>query len=299
MDLEYLARWLADFIGLRAFLYNVFIAFVMVSGLFVVMFSIERYYGSPASRYLSRNFFQDLAYWFYVRTGLHSLFFSGTFMLWVPTAFPSLNLNLIGGLPGWQRYLIYFLLMEFVGYWFHRWVHHNRFLWAFHSVHHSQEQMTFATQMRGHALGDFINVLVMFAPIMIIGAGPTDYRVIGYSRIFLEALQHADIPWRFGPFYRILIGPVFHGFHHSAARHQYNGNYGNLLGIWDWMFGTLVDEPERPRRYGVEGLSMPTFASQIFGPFRMIYDDYFRRPERRPEATMPVSLPGRVPGVDT
>ena len=282
--LSTLLRWRAEFAAEHPAWYATTYAAILLSAEFVIILSLERYHRISPRRYLDRHVFHDAVYWFYVKTGLHRYLFTGAFLLWAASTWPQLNVNLIGNWPAPARWVFYFLLMEFFGYWLHRYVHYNRFLWSFHATHHSHERMTFTAQARFHVLDDFINNLVVFAPLMIIGAPPRDWTPVSLFRMLLEGLQHSNLPWRFGPFYRIFVSPRFHAFHHSKQPEQYNGNYGNFLAVWDHLFGTLIDAPEGPKEFGIEGVRMPTLASQFLVPFRMAYESIVRRKPRAPIA---------------
>ena len=52
--------------------------------------------------------------------------------------------------PAWLKYVLYWLIVDALGYWQHRLQHQNPFLWAFHSVHHTQTQPTLLTTFRNH-----------------------------------------------------------------------------------------------------------------------------------------------------
>jgi sterol desaturase/sphingolipid hydroxylase (fatty acid hydroxylase superfamily) len=43
-----------------------------------------------------------------------------------------------------------------------------------------------------------------------------------------------------------------HKFHHHLERPWTNTNYGNVLSIWDRLFGTFVYESVSQVRYGVD-----------------------------------------------
>ena len=60
-------------------------------------------------------------------------------------------------------------------------------------------------------------------------------------------IQHSDLPWHFGPLGIIFVGPRYHRMHHSHVPADYDTNFGNLLTIWDRMFGTTS------ARYKAEG----------------------------------------------
>jgi sterol desaturase/sphingolipid hydroxylase (fatty acid hydroxylase superfamily) len=52
--------------------------------------------------------------------------------------------------------------------------------------------------------------------------------------------HHAHIWISFGPMLeRLFISPSQHHINHSRKPAHFNRNYGRILAIWDWMFGTL------------------------------------------------------------
>ena len=57
---------------------------------------------------------------------------------------------------------------------------------------------------------------------------------------FAANLRHSHVWLSFGPVWEhIFISPAQHQVHHSIDKQHYNKNYGEVLAIWDWMFGTL------------------------------------------------------------
>ena len=59
-------------------------------------------------------------------------------------------LNPMSGWPAWAILLTGFFVRDFVQWWVHRLLHKSSFLWEFHKVHHSVEQMGFAAHLRYH-----------------------------------------------------------------------------------------------------------------------------------------------------
>ncbi|MEN8929385.1 MAG: sterol desaturase family protein, partial [Flavobacteriales bacterium] len=53
-------------------------------------------------------------------------------------------------LPYWAQIAIFFLAMDFIQWLVHRTLHRFEFLWQFHKVHHSVEEMGFAAHLRYH-----------------------------------------------------------------------------------------------------------------------------------------------------
>ena len=59
---------------------------------------------------------------------------------------------------------------------------------------------------------------------------------------------------------------VFHGKHLTDENTHYKGNYGNLLFLWDVIFGTAKITREYPKKVGVENLSEVSALTQLFWP---------------------------------
>lgn len=159
--------------------------------------------------------------------------------------------------------LVAFLLTDLSTYLIHRISHERRFFWAFHRLHHSAEVLTPLTVERKHPmygvfsrLLDFALVSPFYALVLYFWPGDTDAMVILVVRwtygLFALAganLRHSHVWVSFGPFWeRLLISPAQHQIHHSRAMEHWDVNYGEVLAIWDWMFGTLrLSEPERQK----------------------------------------------------
>ena len=146
------------------------------------------------------------------------------------------------------------LANDFGVYWVHRIHHETRLLWPFHSVHHSAEVMTPITVYRKHPIYDILSstirgVLVgAFQGIVLaIFVGPVTLSTLLGINVFYflfnalgANLRHSHIWLSYGRVLEhIFISPAQHQIHHSRATKHHNKNYGEVLAIWDWMFGTL------------------------------------------------------------
>ena len=97
--------------------------------------------------------------------------------------------------------------------------------------------------------------------------------------VAFELVQHAELPWRYGRLYPVLVSPVFHSLHHSPERARHDSNYGKILSLWDFLFGTAIRDLPRPERTGVEGLKVPeTVMGQLLAPLSVLRDRGARRP---------------------
>jgi len=110
-----------------------------------------------------------------------------------------------------------------------------------------------------------------FFPILVLGPTPEGWLPAYLVMEFLIALQHSEIPWRYGPLYRLVVSPSFHAYHHSTDSAHHNRHYGRMLSIWDFVFGTAVHDEKPPTEYGLTDRKMPTLVSQIGPPFLDAY----------------------------
>jgi sterol desaturase/sphingolipid hydroxylase (fatty acid hydroxylase superfamily) len=260
---------------------------VLFAGLFLVIVFFEAISRASLKRYMSRNFLNDLLYGLFYRGGAYTLFVYEPFFNSLRPKLAIIDLHLLGGIPSYWSLPIYFLVTDLLGYWIHR-LQHTRFFWPFHSVHHSQQTLTFVTFYRFHFVEEFFANAAAIIPLLLLGAPPKVWLPISFLQWFLQAIQHSELNWRMGPLYRAIAGPVFHSIHHSPDPKYFNKNFGMAFSFWDFLFGTAVDAPDRCRNYGVAGLNMPeTILGQFLMPFRMLYRQRIAAPKTEQRASLP------------
>ena len=169
---------------------------------------------------------------------------------------------------------IYFLSDDFSKYVIHRMMHKSRILWSFHKVHHSAETMTPITVYRVHPVESLIygfrGTIVTGAVIGLFAFcfGTDSLNIVSiigvniFTFIFNIAgsnLRHSHIRltyWKCVE--KFIISPAQHQIHHSAAQKHFDKNFGAMLAIWDWAFGSLhISEKNAPLTYGLRRDEMP------------------------------------------
>jgi sterol desaturase/sphingolipid hydroxylase (fatty acid hydroxylase superfamily) len=145
-------------------------------------------------------------------------------------------------------------------YWVHRLHHETRVLWPFHSVHHSAEVMTPITVYRKHPIYDLFSTAVrcllngLFQGVVLaIFVGPVTFSTLLGVNVFYflfnalgANLRHSYIWLGYGRLLEhVFISPAQHQIHHSRAVRHHDKNHGEILAIWDWMFGTLYVTDKR------------------------------------------------------
>ena len=135
---------------------------------------------------------------------------------------------------------VYIIILDFAEYWRHRFQHSFGWWWALHSIHHAQTQMTFWSDDRNHILDDVIAAAWFGVIAVLIGVPPGQFPVILLVLRLAESFSHANVRLSFGRVgERLLVSPRFHRLHHGVLSVGNSGkNYGVLLPVWDWIFGT-------------------------------------------------------------
>lgn len=167
------------------------------------------------------------------------------------------SLRLISRWPAWLQFGVFFLLKDFLEWNIHRGLHLVPWLWKFHRLHHSIEELDWAATFRSHWGEIVIYKILIYLPLVILGVGDKVVFAILACSLFIQELSHANLRWDWGPLRYIINSPRFHAWHHDVEVHGRGGqNFGVNLVIWDWLLGTAhwPKDAESPTRYGFEGM---------------------------------------------
>ena len=177
---------------------------------------------------------------------------------------------IVGTLPLVVQVPALLLVADFTQYWVHRTFHAVPFLWPFHAIHHSVEEMDWLAGSRLHLVDVVVTRGLTYVPIFVLEFSERALMVY----VFLVAAQatfiHANVRWEFRLVRRLVATPAFHHWHHSAERAAIDKNFAVHTPIWDILFGTYYLPDRWPAAYG---LSAPRdvpgrWLSQFAYPFR-------------------------------
>ena len=143
--------------------------------------------------------------------------------------------------PTWTHLLIGFIVRDFVQWWVHRLLHRVPFLWEFHKVHHSVEQMGFAAHLRYHWMENVVYRTIEYLPLALIGIGLRDFFIIHIFTLAVGHFNHSNFKLNLGPLKYIFNNPQMHIWHHAhdlPKERGYGVNFGLTLSIWDYLFKT-------------------------------------------------------------
>lgn len=181
---------------------------------------------------------------------LGGLVFAGTSLAIYITLYHEVApLKLDSSAPG--TWLLAFLVYDFLYYWLHRAHHRVSILWAVHEVHHSGEDMNYGLAIRQPILGELTS-WPFFTPLALIGIAPEVFLGISAVQLLYQYSLHNSYVPRLGPLEKWFQTPALHRVHHASNPHYIDKNYGNILAIWDRIFGSYqAEEPDDPPRYGL------------------------------------------------
>jgi lathosterol oxidase len=172
-------------------------------------------------------------------------------------------------LPLVVQFVLAVLVADLAQYWIHRSFHMVRFLWRFHSIHHSSKALDWIAGSRAHLVEDVVVRGGMLIPMMLIFP---PYMMVVY--LFFVNLHATWAHCNYGPTVRWLepwlIQPRFHHWHHTSQPEAIDKNFAIHFPWIDKIFGThyLPKDGSWPAEYGLHNQTLPSgFWGQFFYPF--------------------------------
>lgn len=171
--------------------------------------------------------------------------------------------------PIWVQFIELLIIVDFTTYWIHRALHEVNFLWRFHAIHHSTEQMDWLASSRLHIVEVLITRFIATLPIFLLGfhtSAVFAYLIfISFHAIFI----HSNVRFRF-PYLRWLIAtPEFHHWHHSSEKPAIDKNYAAFIPLYDVIFKSIYMPNHLASVYGTVGYKIPnSFVKQFTWPFK-------------------------------
>ncbi len=112
---------------------------------------------------------------------------------WITNGFDLQQVNPLKDLPMWSILVIGFVVRDFVQWWTHRLLHKSPFLWEFHKVHHSVEEMGFAAHLRFHWMETVVYRTIEYIPLALMGVGLYDFFIIHIFTLSWGHYNHSNI----------------------------------------------------------------------------------------------------------
>ena len=164
-------------------------------------------------------------------------------------------------------WFLVFLAQDFCFYWLHRSEHYSRVLWAVHSNHHSSEKYNFTVALRSSTLQPLYRFL-FYIPVAFLGFDGLTIMFMYAVNQFYQFFLHTEVIGFMPKWYEaIFVTPSHHRVHHASNVAYLDKNMGQVLIIWDKLFGTFEKETEAPK-YGL------TTNLGTFHPLKVIFSEW-------------------------
>ena len=150
------------------------------------------------------------------------------------------------------------LILDFSTYWRHRFTHN--YMWSYHAVHHSADQLTWLTSLRLHPIDLLAAALIDSFILYLFGFGGGGFFGAIVIANLMNYFTHINIDIKFNkPMRYILASPTYHRWHHATVKEAYDKNFCGAFPIWDILFGTYYHPEELPPNYGLSPMDQKDF----------------------------------------
>ncbi len=164
----------------------------------------------------------------------------------------------------WLVYLVTFIVLDFAGYVVHLIDHKFNFFWNAHIIHHSSEEFNLACALR-QSVSVFVKLFViLLLPAALLGVPAEVIAIVAPLHLFAQFWYHTRHIGKMGFLEKIIVTPSHHRVHHAINKEYLDKNLGQILIIWDKIFGTFQEELEEvPPVYGI------TRPAQTWNPIKI------------------------------
>jgi sterol desaturase/sphingolipid hydroxylase (fatty acid hydroxylase superfamily) len=183
---------------------------------------------------------------------------------------PRASWGLVSSWRLWAQLPVLLLVMDFTQWLIHNSLHRIPWLWKFHKVHHSIEDLDWIGNWRFHWFEGVFYRAILYVPAALFGFSGAAMFWYGVFATLVAHFAHANLRLHIGPLKYVLNSPEMHVWHHTHPDSgPFNRNFGLTLSVWDWLFGTAYCPGYDPARLGFEGIeSFPrAFWRQTLIPF--------------------------------
>lgn len=171
--------------------------------------------------------------------------------------------------PIWAQAIFALAVGDLGVYASHRLAHTVPWLWRFHAVHHSAEEMDWLVGFSFHPIDLLILRIASLGPLVALHVTPGAIAIFVAVSGWQAWLVHANVRIRYGPLRWLVVSPEFHHWHHSAEREAYDKNFASLVASWDVLFGTVhLPRGRQPQHYGIDDRVPRSWSARMIHPFR-------------------------------
>jgi sterol desaturase/sphingolipid hydroxylase (fatty acid hydroxylase superfamily) len=237
----------------------------------LVFLPLERLFAlHPQQKVFRRDWTNDLIYLLLngilIKLGLVAVVTASIFA--AAQIIPASFQTAIGGLPIWVQIPAVIVLSDLGFYWTHRMFHAVPWLWRFHSIHHSIEELDWLAAARVHPVDQILTKGVSLIPVVALGFSEWAIGIYALLYQWQSILIHSNVRIGFGPLRWLVASPEFHHWHHSNDLEARDKNFAGQLSFLDALFGSIhMPHGQAPTAYGLDRPMPQRYAFQLLYPF--------------------------------
>ena len=158
--------------------------------------------------------------------------------------------------PVWVELILALMVLDLIAQYFvHFLLHKVKWMWRLHLIHHTDTHVDATTGTRHHPFDFMIRESFALIAVIIMGMPVAFYLFYRILSVFFTYFTHANLSLPKivdKTLSYVFVTPNMHKFHHHYQLPWTDSNYGNMLSIWDRIFGTFVYGDIKNIRYGVD-----------------------------------------------
>lgn len=181
-------------------------------------------------------------------------------------------------LPLVLQMILGLLIMDFVGAWLAHFTEHKiKWMWQFHVVHHTDQQVDATTANRHHP-GESV-IRFVFTILAVIVTGAPIWLIFLYQSlsVSLSQFNHSNVSmpkWLDNALVLVICTPNMHRIHHHYRQPYSDSNFGNIFSFWDRLLGTYQMVDNKKLIYGVDTYMDPKEVSDMGHLLRVPFAGY-------------------------
>jgi sterol desaturase/sphingolipid hydroxylase (fatty acid hydroxylase superfamily) len=218
-----------------------------------------------------KNLLTDVLYAFlgYIMVAVVAIIAVTLIVICLEPFVPDFMQNFISSQALWLQVILLMVMGDFYYYWAHRAFHKIPFLWKFHAVHHSIEDMDWVATHRAHPIDAGLTNTGFLTVGILFDFSTAAIAIHAAQFAWHSLLKHSNVKINWGPLRWIILTPAFHHWHHGNMVEAYDKNFSAQMPLWDLVFGTaIMKEHESPEVYGVDDPVPDNFMGTLFYPFK-------------------------------
>jgi sterol desaturase/sphingolipid hydroxylase (fatty acid hydroxylase superfamily) len=187
-------------------------------------------------------------------------------------------LHWLPNLSPWLTLILGFMLLDLIGAYAVHWAEHKvKWMWRFHLVHHTDQNLDTTSANRHHPGESVFRFVFTCIGVLIIGAPMWMVLMYQSLSVLMAQFNHANIGLP-KPIEQVLslvfVTPDMHHAHHHHTLPYTDANYGNIFSIWDRLFGTFMTIDRDKLVYGIDTYPDPKEHAHLGQLFKLPFEPY-------------------------